>query len=173
MAKTPEISFDAPIAGQSLTAEVGNRPWQQPPRYSTVEEAIEHYIPRLTEEDAQDQLLDVLEMGVPVTTVANSLQIGGVMQGLHSVDVGMLVMPVIMEMIAFIADDADIEYNMGTEKQIDTSKVSDTKIALAMKKARDKKKNGEEEPKEMSLADMVSEEEMDTPKSGLMARRQA
>ena len=61
MAKTPEISFDAPIAGQSLTTEVGNRPWQQPPRYSTVEEAIEHYIPRLTEEDAQDQLLDVLE----------------------------------------------------------------------------------------------------------------
>lgn len=170
MAKTPEISFDAPIAGQSLTTEVGNRPWQQPPRYSTVEEAIEHYIPRLTEEDAQDQLLDVLEMGVPVTTIANSLQIGGVMQGLHSVDVGMLVMPVIMEMVAFIADDADIEYTMGTEKEVDTSKVSDTKIALAMKKARDKKNNGDE-PKEMSLEELVGEEEMATPKSGLMARR--
>ena len=115
-------------------------------------------------------MLDVLEMGVPVTTIANSLQIGGVMQGLHSVDVGMLVMPVIMEMIAFIADDADIEYTMGTEKQVDTSKVSDTKIALAMKKARDKKKNGNE-PKEMSLEELVGEEEMATPKSGLMARR--
>lgn len=169
MAKTPEISFDAPIAGQSLTTELGNRPWQQPPRFTTVEQAIEYYIPRLTDEDAQDQLLDVLEMGVPVTTIANSLQIGGVMQGLHTVDVGMLVMPVIMEMIAFIADDAGIEYSMGTEKRVDSDKISDSKIALALKKAKDKR--GEPAEKEMSLEELVSEEEMATPMSGLMARR--
>ena len=43
----PELSFDAPIAGQSLTAETGNRNWQQPPQFTTVEQAVEHYLPKL------------------------------------------------------------------------------------------------------------------------------
>ena len=28
--------MDAPIPGQSLTAELGSRPWQQPAKYSNV-----------------------------------------------------------------------------------------------------------------------------------------
>ena len=39
-----EPKIDAPIAGQSLTAELGNRPWQQPPQYTTVEEALQFYM---------------------------------------------------------------------------------------------------------------------------------
>ena len=34
--------FDAPVAGQSLTAEVGARPWQQPAQYSTVAVSYTH-----------------------------------------------------------------------------------------------------------------------------------
>ena len=44
----------------------------------------------------------VLEMGIPVSAIANSMQLAGVMQGLHTIDVGMLVMPAIMEMIMMI-----------------------------------------------------------------------
>ena len=38
-----EPTFDAPLPGMSLTAEVGSRPWQNAPKYGTVDEAIEHY----------------------------------------------------------------------------------------------------------------------------------
>ena len=99
MADLPEAVIDAPIAGQSLTSEVGGWPWEQPPQYTTVEEALEFYVPRLTEPTLQNELMDVIEMGLPLTTIANSLQQGAVMQGKHSLDVGILVMPVIMEMI--------------------------------------------------------------------------
>ena len=51
MVDTPSPMIDAPIPGQSLTAELGNRPWQKPPQYNTVEEALEYYIPRLTDPD--------------------------------------------------------------------------------------------------------------------------
>ena len=37
----PQITHDGPMAGQSLTAEVNSRPWQNPPQFSTVDEAIE------------------------------------------------------------------------------------------------------------------------------------
>ncbi len=86
-----EPSFDAPIPGMSLTHELGARPWQNPPRYSTVEEAIQYYMPRLTSNRMGGQLMDLLEMGIPIDTIVDTVQLGGVMEGIHSVDVGILI----------------------------------------------------------------------------------
>ena len=33
--------LDAPIPGQSLTTEPKSRPWEQPPKYTTAEEALD------------------------------------------------------------------------------------------------------------------------------------
>ena len=99
-------SFDAPIPGQSLTMELGSRPWQNSPRFTTVDETIDYYMERMSSEDFMLQLADVLEMGVPVTSIANSIQLSSVMEGTHTVDVGMLVLPMLMEMIMMIGDSA-------------------------------------------------------------------
>ena len=85
MANLPEVMIDAPIAGQSLTAELGNRPWQKPAQYTTVEEALDFYIPRLTDVETQDDLMNVIELGIPLTTIADALQSGGTMDGKHTV----------------------------------------------------------------------------------------
>ena len=34
MLETNEPMFDGPIPGESLTAELGARPWQSPPQYA-------------------------------------------------------------------------------------------------------------------------------------------
>ena len=62
-------SFDAPIPGQSLTMELGSRPWQSPPQLTTVDDTIDYYMERMSSEDFMLQLADVLEMGTPVTTL--------------------------------------------------------------------------------------------------------
>ena len=124
-------SFDAPIPGQSLTHELGARPWQQPAQYTTVEDALDYYIPRLESEEVTDQLLDVLEMGIPVTTVANTMQLGSVMEGKHSVDVGLLILPVLVELIMLIADSAKVEYTSGLEKD---KKMRGSLVDLAVSK---------------------------------------
>ena len=165
---TPPL--DGPIAGQSLTTELGNRPWQKPAQYTTPEQALEYYLPRLNEPQVYDQLIDVMRLGIPLTTIAESMQIGGVMQGMHSVDVGILIMLVLMEMMAFIGDDAGIEYNLGIEERIDEDKISQSTIALAMKKMKDRIPEVVEEAKEEE--DTVEVEEEQTEQlSGLMARR--
>ena len=110
-----EETLDGPIPGQSMVMELGSRPWQQPSQMSTVEEAIDYYITRIESEEVSTQLLDVLEMGVPVTAVANTMQSSSVMEGKHTVDVGMLVLPVLIELISLIADTANIKYTSGLE----------------------------------------------------------
>ena len=147
MADLPEALIDAPIAGQSLTSEVGGWPWEQPPQYSTVEEALEFYLPRLTEPTLQNDLMNVIEMGLPLTTIANALQQGAVMQGTHSLDVGILVMPVIMEMLAYLATERGIEFNMGTNVEVDDGP-SAVAVKLALKKLKAKECEPEENPEE-------------------------
>jgi len=164
MADLPEALIDAPIAGQSLTSEVGGWPWEQPPQYSTVEEALEFYLPRLTEPTLQNDLMDVIEMGLPLTTIANALQQGAVMQGTHNLDVGILVMPVIMEMLAYLATERGIEFNMGTNVEVDDGP-SGVAVKLALKKLKAKEGEPEEKPEE------EPENVVEEPIGGLMSRR--
>lgn len=162
--------IDAPIAGQSLTAELGNRPWQQPPQYNTVEEALEFYIPRITNPDMLEDLLDVMETGIPLTTIANALQSGGVMEGKHTIDVGILVMPVLVETMAYLGDEAGVEYNVGTGDTEDPDKVSEAAIARAVTKAREKQ--GKEPVQEtMDEEPVQAEMNLEPPSGGLMSRR--
>jgi len=160
--------IDAPIAGQSLTAELGNRPWQQPPQYTTVEQALEFYIPRLTNPEMLDDLLNVMETGVPLTTLANAIQSSGVMEGKHSLDIGILIMPVLMETMAYLAEESGVEFESGTNKKIGSDKPSDALVANAVKmaeKAIDKRKNKPKEEEEQM------EMELEEPSVGLMSRR--
>ena len=123
-----EEIFDAPIPGMSLTHELGARPWQTPPQFPTVDEAIEYYMASMTSEEFMEQLIDVLEMGVPVTSIANSMQLSSVMEGKHSVDVGMLVVPLLMELIMMLGDSAGIEYETGLQNP-DRNKARDSQLA--------------------------------------------
>jgi hypothetical protein len=171
MAVREQPSFDMPIAGQSLTAELGGRPWQQPPQYATVEEALDYYIPSLESEEVSTQLLDVLEMGIPVTSVANAMQTASVMDGKHSVDVGVLVLPVLIELIMLIAETAGVEYISGLEP--DKTIMNKSLINKAIRKY-EKEKEKEDEPLEdtgvMTTIESLQEETPEEKTGGLMSR---
>lgn len=154
--------FDSPVPGQGLTHELGGRPWQTPYQYATVDEAMEYYIDRLSDDDLSDKLLEVMETGVPLTTIANGLQLSSVMSGKHSIDVGMIVMPVLIEMMRLVGDSAGVEYDTGMEKKAD---LDDSTINAAVSKLR--KKTQEAEPEE----DSEEPTEDEAPSGGLMARR--
>lgn len=169
MANNPAPFIDGPIPGQSLTFEVGNRPWQNPPQYTSVEQALEYYIPRLMEPEFVDELINVMDMGVPLTTIANAMQVGGVMQGLHTIDIGVLVIPVLIEMMAYIGDSADIKYNTGMEESNRRKDIpKSSAIARAMSKA---KKQLETMDTEKETTPEVTEQMPEDKETGLMSRR--
>ena len=117
--RSPENPLlDGPIPGQSLTTEPGNRPWENPPKLNTVEEAIDFYMKRLSDPEMMNRMLDILEeTDLPITVLVEVMTMGGVMQGLHSVDISVLVSPVLVEFIKGAADKAEIEYTLGVEQQ--------------------------------------------------------
>jgi hypothetical protein len=116
--------------------------------------------------------MNVIETGVPLTIIAETLQSGAVMQGKHSVDVGILIIPVLMETLAYLAEEQGVEYVMGTELKTDDTP-SESAVALAMKKIREKREAlGKEES-----ATLISEEPLEPvvqeppTEGGLMSRR--
>jgi hypothetical protein len=167
----PDNNFDAPIPGMAMTAELGGRPWQTPPQYPTVEAAIDYYIERMSSDEFSDQLIDVLEMGVPVSSLVNIMQTTGAMQGLHTIDVGMLISPVLMEFIMFLGDSAGVKYTTGMEDTDEPRKSmlvnSLNKFKKATKEEKDSTDSMDEENVDMT-EEVVPEKEQP---SGLMARR--
>lgn len=161
--EAPALPTDAPIAGQSMTAPLGERPWQNPPQLSSVNEAIEFYIPRITEPKSGSRIMDMLEMGIPVATLVDTIQLGGVMEGIHSVDVGMLVSPVLAETIVQMAEKAEVPYQkMPTD--VDEDKIDSSEIVLA-------KKLMEDTPEKSTVVEENTEELPVEELKGLMARR--
>ena len=171
MASPRKQLVDGPIAGMGLTHELGGRPWQKPPQYNTVEEALQYYIPRFSNPKLMEDLLDVMELGIPLTVIADTMQSGATMEGVHTVDVGLLVIPVLIEMMAYMGDEAGVEYDLGLEERIDDDEISQTKIALAIKRLKEKMPE-EFERTEDENTDTTEEVEEETPElGGLMARR--
>ncbi len=156
--------LDAPIAGMSLTHELGDRPWQTPPKAVTVGEAMETYLPAFESEEVVPQIINVLESGIPVTTIAESTMLGGVMEGRHTIDVGILVMPVLMEIMKHLAEKTETKYVMGDEPS-ESDRPSDAVIQGAI--------NSLEEGEEVDLDEdtIKEEEEIQEEPMGLMARR--
>ena len=128
---------------------------------------MDWYLERFDSQEVVDELMAVIESGVPIATIANSMQLGAVLQGVHSIDVGMLVMPIIMEMMKYLAEQTDTEYKMGDEPE-KTDRPSDAVMQSALNELKKQQGNtgmaSEDEP-------MMEEEESEPEPSGLMARR--
>ena len=174
MAEEKEVMFDAPIPGQGLTAPVGGRPWQQPSQYTTVEEALDgYYMPKFTDQEFLPELLNIIELGIPLTTIANSFQLSAVMEGKHTIDVGVLVIPVIVELMINISEANDVKYTSGLDKEKEEG-LTNVQIALAKKQGLLEVKDEEEEIiKEPVEEETECEEEPMSMSIGLMSRRES
>jgi len=89
----------APIPGMSLTKEPGNAPYEQPPLYTSPEEALSFYLKKFDDEEKLDDFLFLLENKLPLATFVDGLTSIGVMEGYHSIDVKVLLGPVLHDYI--------------------------------------------------------------------------
>jgi hypothetical protein len=109
-----------------------------------------------------DDLLDVVEIPVPLSVTAEGMMLQGVANGIHSVDMGILAMPVIIEMLITIAEHNKSEYTIYPDDHDKESSVSNRVARLAVEKAM-KRIEDKEAPE--------AEAEMPKEPKGLMAKR--
>jgi len=154
-------SLDAPVPGEGLTHELGDRPWQKPAQLTNVDDVMPFYREKILDEEFIPQLLQVIELGIPLTTIANAMQSAAVMEGVHSIDVGVLMLPIVVELLKFVAEKNNVKYVTGMEKR-EVEPNDEMITALAMKEM-DEEAGMPKEP--------VEEEPVEEPQSkGLMAR---
>jgi hypothetical protein len=141
----------APIPGMSLTTPPKSYPWEQPPQMEDPDEAIRFHITRLNEPERINALIDMIDLGMPVRALAEGLLTSAVMNGRHSIDVSLIIAPVIHEEIKSIAEDAGIEYDEGFDEPVQEKEVRERemlrmKVTASLNKA--KSKVGKEVAKE-------------------------
>lgn len=123
------------IPGMSLTSEPGGRPWEQPPKFVELDDVVSHYVEKLTEGRAVNALLDAMENDVPLVDISNALIKTGVMQGIHSIDVGFLVIPILVELLQALGDMNDVGYIIEEEDYIDATEVSEEEAKKVLEQA--------------------------------------
>ena len=167
--------FSAPIPGQSLTAEPKSRPYERPPEITDPEDALRLHLTRLNDVERLDTAMMLLDKGVDVRSLTEGLLRSAVAEGIHSIDVSLIIAPTVHEFIADVADEVGIEYKTGFEKdeqEEDEKEMSMVRSALAKSEGRSPERPAmreapREEPEQQMEMDLG---EPEAAPRGLMAR---
>jgi hypothetical protein len=124
----------APIPGMSLTTEPGSRPWEQPPQLVKLAEVVDFYTDKFTNPELIDSILDMARNDFPLYDLAKGVVKTNAMKGIHSIDTGILVVPVVVEMMKTLAELNDVGYVI-ERKDKDKAMSVDRKVAEAAIKA--------------------------------------
>jgi len=160
--EAPYNEFDAPIPGQSLTDTPGNAPWEHPPQMTDPEEILDNLYDKITSGEFAEQLIAMMDAGVPVEAIVRVITFGGFMQGKYSPDVGFMIVEPLMKLISAVGIRAGIK-----ELKLSLEDLSNNKFLKDMAEL----KAANQEMKEIS---QDIQEELPQPEegAGLLARPQ-
>jgi len=94
--------FDAPVPGQGLTDKPGNYPWEHPPQYTDTSEAADYVWDRLTTPQFAEQVIAMLDAGIPVEAIGRIIIFTGFAEGKWTPDVAFIIAEPVMKMIAAV-----------------------------------------------------------------------
>ena len=148
MALTP---FDRPIPGQSLTTEPGSVPWERPSVHSDPLDALEMYMEQLSDETVVDDVMDMVDIGIPIRVVAGVMLSKGVMEGMHTIDTKVLLLPILTAQIKSLADVIGLDYKLTMDDYADKDAAAkkkrmnllSAKLAAKLDKVKGEKDGGE------------------------------
>ena len=146
--------FDAPISGQSLTDEPGNYPWEHPPKTTDPEAALNKFWDRLTDPEVAEEMIIMMEAGVPIEALARILTFTGFAEGEFTPDVGFLTIEPLMKMLAAIGMRAGVKNLVISLEDFGNNKT--IKDMLSLKEVNER------------IEEVVDEKKQEQPK-GLMA----
>ena len=94
--------FDAPVPGQSFTDKPGNYPWEHAPPYTDTSEAADYVWDRLSQPEFAEQVIAMLDAGIPVEAIGRIIIFAGFTEGKWTPDVAFIIAEPVMKMIAAV-----------------------------------------------------------------------
>lgn len=114
------INGGRPIPGQSLTTDPSNpAPYEKPPQFTTVHEASEHIFIKLIDETAYVRMISVLNDGVPIMDIGQTILFKGFTEGKWNPDLMMLLIEPVAYMILALAERAGIDPVIYRDEDVD------------------------------------------------------
>jgi hypothetical protein len=101
--------FNMPIPGQSLTDTPKNARWERPPEMVDPVQIVEYYVKKLSDEELLQDISVVFQLGGDLKTFTESLMLLGTAEGLHTVEAGIVVAPVVGTLIKLAMEDLGVE----------------------------------------------------------------
>ena len=130
----------ASVPGESLTGDMldpkkgtlGKYPWESPPEINTVTEAFDNIVNNKNSNDSvKNNILKLLEGGVPAETLARTVSFKGFIDGLWTVDISeLLSIPLIFE---FVADAKDSGTDFRIFNDVEEDDINDESVLNIMK----------------------------------------
>ena len=128
------MQFNRPVPGQSLTSTPKGAPYERPPEINDPVKALDYHLDILDNPKAVEQAMFMLEMGVDLSTLVEGITRNAVIEGMHSIDISLIVAPVIHEYLKGYADSLDVNYDEGFEDKEENERISYARNeALALK----------------------------------------
>lgn len=166
----PNADFAGPIPGASLTTEVGNRPWENPPKETDLDVVINNYLNRLQNPNIVFPILDAIRYGTSITTIVESVIQTAVMEGEHTIDVGVLASPIIVEYLKQASEVSNIKYKLSAQEirnEKQPKKIDSRLLEEVLKEMEEQKESPMVEELESSAQEIKT-----SSKKGLMAKRE-
>jgi len=178
---TREKMFRGAPPGISLTKEPGSYPWERPPQMEDPEEVIDFYLERMNKPENLEKIMQALELDFPLKALVEGILTSGVSRGVHTIDMSMIVAPVVHEFLKGQADAIGMEYDEGLTNPDREAENAEIYEKIAMIKEMEKLKAGKEDTESAEVSTEVFEtgeenpipevEEEEPKPKGLMARR--
>ena len=137
-------TLNGPIPGQSLTDTPGNYPWERPPETADPTEALSMHLKKMAGPKYMESALFLMELGIPAEVVTNTTLTMAIGNGIHSVDVGLIIAPAIHKEVVSIAEMSGIEYvehfPEDAEKEQEAKDMLQAKVIAKMKSSKPESK---------------------------------
>ena len=107
--------FDRPVPGSSLTTPPKAQAYERPPEITNPKEALERHLDNLDNRDAIEDILFFTQSGMDVKSLNEGLLRSAVATGLHSIDVSLIIAPLLHEYIVGRLDALGADYDEGID----------------------------------------------------------
>jgi len=167
-------ALNGPIAGQSVTDKPGNYPWERPPETADPTEALSMHLKKMAGPKYMESALFLMELGIPAEVVTNTTLTMAIGNGIHSVDVGLIIAPAIHKEVVSIAEMAGIEYDEhfpeDAEKEQQAKDMLQAKVIAKLKSSKPESKTEISQTMEAMTSPQTEEfedmREQDVPMEG-------
>ena len=167
-------ALNGPIPGQSFADKPGNYPWERPPETADPTEALSMHLKKMAGPKYMESALFLMELGIPAEVVTNTTLTMAIGNGIHSVDVGLIIAPAIHKEVVSIAEMAGIKYDEhfpeDAEKEQQAKDMLQAKVIAKLKSSKPESKTEISQTMEAMTSPQTEEfedmREQDVPMEG-------